>query len=94
MNLGDLFKQWYSDLDRSKRPKSIIVTMDIPLTRSPFGVEPLAFADLLVWLCFRYPYSTEEVPRYLGYDKMLNSSDFGRQGEIVGKEIGVFCLEL
>jgi len=89
VNLVKLFSQWL--YENTRRMPTLLITLDIPLTRSPFGVEPLAFADLIVWLCRTL--GPESVPQYPGYHKMLNSSD-SEQGEIVGTEIGIFCLEL
>lgn len=89
VNLVQLFSQWL--YENTRRMPTLLITLDIPLTRSPFGVEPLAFADLIVWLCRTL--GQQSVPQYPGYHKMLNSSD-SEQGEIVGTEIGIFCLEL
>jgi len=69
---------------------TVIVTMDIPLGCGGYGAPFGAFADLMWWLCERYG----ECPRYPGTHKLLSSSDFGEQGDEVGRDIGVFLLEV
>jgi len=68
----------------------VAVTMDIPLKQSNYGVGFGAFVDLMWWLCEWYG----ECPRYPGTHKLLSSSDFGEQGDEVGRDIGVFLLEV
>jgi len=88
VNLAKLFKQWICELDMPGLSGHLFASIDIPL-HSPYGVDPMMFADLIGWLC-----GSCTLPRFPGYEKMLNSSDFGEEGKRVGLGIGIFCLEL
>jgi len=88
VNLAKLFKQWIHGLDMPGLSGHLFASIDIPL-HSPYGVDPMMFADLIGWLC-----GSCTLPRFPGYEKMLNSSDFGEEGKRVGLGIGIFCLEL
>ena len=99
VDLVKLFKQWMygaaaMEAFPARRPDKLLVSIDIPL-HSPYGVDPMMFASLMVWLAeWNYVGGVPCFPGFPGYEKILNSSDFGEEGKRVGLGIGIFCLEL